>query len=143
MKNLISLLFCIFIASSCASQKKAAINTAVIEYTANTRGFYQKITVQKQKVAISKDRSNTEKPVEIAISKKDWEALTAYFKSVKLDSLATYKAPTVKRFHDGAAIANLKITYKDKTYETTSFDHGFPPTEIKEFVDKINLFAKK
>jgi hypothetical protein len=62
---------------------------------------------------------------------------------MKLDSLPKLKAPTEKRFYDGAAIANFKITFKDSTYETTSFDHGFPPKEIKKFVNKINSFAKQ
>jgi hypothetical protein len=42
---------------------------------------------------------------------------------VELDSLSKLKAPTEKRFYDGAAIANLKITFKDKTYETVSIGY--------------------
>jgi hypothetical protein len=61
---------------------------------------------------------------------------------MELDSLPKLKAPTEKRFYDGAPIANFKITFQDKTYETPSFDHGFPPKEIKKFVNKINSFAK-
>jgi hypothetical protein len=69
--------------------------------------------------------------------------LVGYFETINLDSLATLKAPTQKRLHDGAAIANLKVVYKDKTYKTESFDHGFPPETIKILVTKINTFAKK
>jgi hypothetical protein len=36
-------------------QKKQDLESAVIEYTANSRGFYQKITIQNQMVLISKD----------------------------------------------------------------------------------------
>jgi hypothetical protein len=28
-------------------------------------------------------------------------------------------------FYDGAAIATFKITFKDETYKSPSFDHGF------------------
>jgi hypothetical protein len=49
-----------------------------------------------------------------------------------MDSLAKLKAPTENDLYDGAAIANFKVTFQDKTYETTSFDHGFPPKEIKK-----------
>jgi hypothetical protein len=115
----------------------------VIEYVANTRGFYQKITMEKQTVTISSDRSGKEKSVPTKISDADWKELVNYFKTVELDSLAKLKAPTEKRFYDGAAIANLKIKYKDKTYETSSFDHGFPPKEITKFVNKITSFAKQ
>ena len=94
-------------------------------------------------VSISKDRNGNDKPVAAEISDKDWEELVGYFETVDLDSLATLKAPTEKRFYDGAAIADLKVTYSDKTYQTESFDHGFPPVAIKKLVDKINSFAKK
>ncbi len=133
----------LFLGKSCTSQTKNDLKTAVLEYTANTRGFYQKITIQNQMVAVSKDRSGTEKAVETKISDADWNQLVGYFETIDLDSLATLKAPTEKRFHDGAAIANLEVTYKDKKYKTTSFDHGYPPEAIKKLVTKINSFAKK
>ncbi|MDD5151052.1 MAG: hypothetical protein PHC28_11360 [Flavobacterium sp.] len=143
MKLFTMILLSVFLGKSCTSQTKNDLKTAVLEYTANTRGFYQKITIENQMVTVSKDRSGTDKAVATKISEKDWKELVECFENIKLDSLATLKAPTEKRFHDGAAIANLKVVYKDKTYETEAFDHGYPPTEIKKLVDKINTFAKK
>jgi hypothetical protein len=142
--KIVSLLFLtLFLGKGCSDHQKQDIDTAVIEYVANTRGFYQKITMEKQTVTISSDRSGKEKSVPTKISDADWKELVNYFKTVELDSLAKLKAPTEKRFYDGAAIANLKIKYKDKTYETSSFDHGFPPKEITKFVNKITSFAKQ
>ncbi|WP_304201475.1 hypothetical protein [Flavobacterium alvei] len=143
MKLYAMIFLSLFLGKSCTSQTKNDLKTAVLEYTANTRGFYQKITIQNQMVAVSKDRSGTEKAVETKISDADWNQLVGYFETIDLDSLATLKAPTEKRFHDGAAIANLEVTYKDKKYKTTSFDHGYPPEAIKKLVTKINSFAKK
>jgi hypothetical protein len=143
MKLFTTILLSIFLSKSCEGQTKNDLKTAVVEYTANTRGFYQKITIQDQMVSVSKDRNGNEKPVSVKISEKDWKELVGYFETLNLDNLATLKAPTEKRFHDGAAIANLKITYKEKVYETDAFDHGYPPAEIKKLVDKINTFAKK
>lgn len=143
MKLFTVILLSLFLGKSCTSQTKNDLKTAVLEYTANTRGFYQKITIENQMVSVSKDRSGNDKPVATKISEKDWKELVGYFESIKLDNLATLKAPTEKRFHDGAAIANLKVVYKDKTYETAAFDHGYPPQAIKKLVDKINTFAKK
>lgn len=142
--KLFSLIFLsVFLGKSCSSQTKNNLNSAIIEYTATTRGFYQKITIENQIISISKDRSGNDKPLATKISDKDWKELLGYFNAVELDSLATLKAPTEKRFYDGAAIADLKVTYKDKTYETEVFDCGYPPTVIKKLVDKINTFAKK
>ena len=143
MKLFAVILLSVFLSKSCESQNKNDLKTAVLEYTANTRGFYQNITIQNQMVAVSKDRSGNDKPVAIKISDADWKELVGYFETINLDSLATLKAPTKKRLHDGAAIANLKVVYKDKTYKTESFDHGFPPETIKILVTKINTFAKK
>ena len=142
--KIFSLLFLtIFLGKGCDSAKAQDIQAAVIEYTANTRGFYQKIIVKDHMVIVSKDRNGTDKPAPTKISDADWNELVNYFKKVKLDSLAKLKAPTQKRFYDGAAIANVKITFKDKTYESASFDHGFPPKEIKKFVNKITALVKK
>jgi len=143
MKLFTMIFLSIFLGKSCTSQTKNDLNSAIVEYTASTRGFYQKITIENQTVSVSKDRSGNEKPVATKISDKDWKELVGYFETINLDSLVTVKAPSEKRFHDGAAIAGLKVIYKDKAYETPAFDHGNPPAEIKKLVDKINTFAKK
>lgn len=138
MKVIIMILLTFFLGKGCSNETKNDMKTAVVEYTANTRGFYQKIIIANQMVSVSKNRDSDENLVATKISDKDWKELIGYFETVELDSLPSLKAPTEKRFYDGAAIANLKIVYKDKTYETTSFDHGFPPVEIEKFVTKIN-----
>jgi hypothetical protein len=143
MKLFTMIFLSIFLGKSCEGQTKNDLKTAVLEYTANTRGFYQKISIQNQMVSISTDRSGNEKPVSKKISDKDWEELVGYFETVDLDSLPTLKAPTKNRFYDGAAIADLKVTHKDKTYQTEAFDHGYPPEAIKKLVTKINSFAKE
>ena len=143
MKLFTMIFLSLFLSKSCESKAQKDLKTAVLEYTANTRGFYQKITIQNQMVTVSKDRSGNDKPFDTKISDKDWNELVGYFETVELDSLATLKAPTEKRFHDGAAIASLKVTYKDKAYQTEAFDHGYPPEAIKKLVTKINSFAKE
>ena len=143
MKLFTMIFLSLFLGKSCEGQTKNDLKTAVLEYTANTRGFYQKIQIQDQMVTISKDRNGNDLPEAMKISDKDWKELVAYFETINLDSLPTLKAPTEKRFHDGAAIADLKVVYKDKTYQTEAFDHGYPPEAIKKLITKINSFAKK
>jgi hypothetical protein len=36
----------------------------------------------------------------------------------------------------------LNHTFKDETYKSSSFDHGFPKN-IEQFVNKINSFVKQ
>jgi hypothetical protein len=159
MKTVSLLASILFVCMSCNCQKKTAAQANItevqndtmamaqqdmrIEYEANTRGFYQKIIIQNQTISVSKDRKGLDKPVETKISNADWKQLMSSLNAIRLEELPNLKAPTEKRFYDGAAIAGLKITSKDKTYETSSFDHGFPPAEIKKLVDKIVSFTEK
>lgn len=141
--KLLSLLFLtLFLGKGCDSDKQQDMKTAVIEYVANTRGFYRKITIQNQMVTVSKDRRGNDNAIAEKISDADWNVLVTAFQELDLDGIPNLKAPTEKRFYDGAAIANFKIIYKEKAYESTSFDHGFPPVEIEKLVNKINSFVK-
>ncbi len=119
------------------------IKNAQIDYTANTRGFYQKIWIANQTIAISNDRNDTLMPAKIDINNKDWKILTSEFKTLKLTGLSKLKPPTSKREYDGAAFADLKIVINGKTYQTQSFDNGYPNIRIKKFVDKVTSLAKK
>jgi len=143
MKLLSILFFTIFLGKGCSAEQKQDIETAVIEYTANTRGFYFKIVIQNQTVTISKDRDGKDNPQPVKISDADWKELVSDFQAVHLEGIPDLKSPTQKRFHDGAAIANLKITYKGKTYESQAFDHGTPPGEIAKLVNKVTSFKKE
>lgn len=142
--KIISILFLtIFLGKSCDNEQKQDIKSAVVEYTANTRGFYQKIVIKNQTISVSTDRKSDANATTEKISDADWKALITEFQDVDLDELPTLKAPSEKRFYDGAAIGNLRIIYKDKTFQTDGFDHGTPPIEIARFVTKITSLVKE
>lgn len=141
MKLLSLLLLTIFLGKGCEDTVKQNIETAQITYTANTRGYYQEIIIEKHIASVKNERKG--KAVKTKIPDKDWKELVKLFQEVDLDEIKDLKSPTEKRFYDGAAIANLKIKYEGKRYESQSFDHGFPPYEIKKIVTKINSFAKQ
>ena len=124
----------------CDSQDQKDMSSAVVVYTATSRGFHREITVQDKQLSLITKRDSKEAQ-NSKISEKDWNELVSAFQNLKLDEISALKAPTEKRFYDGAAIAMLKITYNDKVYETTAFDHGFPPSEIETLVNKINALA--
>ena len=143
MKVFTLLVLTIFMAKGCSQEAKNDIANAKIVYTANTRGFYQKITIQNQEISISKERDSSDKGATSKISDADWKELVGYFEKIELDSLSTYKDPTQKRVYDGAAIAELIINYKEKEYQTKNFDHGYPPVEIEKFVNKLVSLVKE
>lgn len=157
MKKTALLLVAFFALLGCNCQKKAmkesketSNNNAVkeynlprIEYVANSRGFYEKIVVENKMVWVSKERDVKDMGKPVAISEDVNKELASYLKTVNLDQLATYKDPTQKRFYDGAAMAQLKITVDGREYQTTNFDHGYPPIEIEKLVNKITSFGSK
>ena len=135
------LLLVICIATGCSSQKKTDMTGTQIEYTAMSRGLYKRIVVENQKVAITNGR-DTEAIVS-DIDNAKWNKIVSEFEKINLDSLSALKAPTEKRFYDGAAIGNLKIIQNPKTYETKGFDNGFPPKEIEKLVNLLTDFVKE
>ena len=143
MKAITIILLSVFLVKSCSNQAQKDIPNSTLQYTASSRGFFQKIVVINQKATISRDRNGEKFPEEIAISDKDWKEIIGYFDKIDLEKVPTLKDPTQKRFYDGAAIANLKVRYQDKNYETTDFDHEFPPAEIEKLVNKIVSLAKE
>jgi hypothetical protein len=93
-------------------------------------------------ISSTNDRDGKENPIVQKVSEVDWNALIQELNKVDLENLSNLKAPTEKRFYDGATIANLKITYKGKIYQSSDFDHGFPPMQIKRVVEIVNLLFK-
>jgi hypothetical protein len=66
----------------------------VIEYVAGSRGFYQKIIIEKKDGWGFFRTSWKDKIVPMKISNSDWKELVSFFKMIELDSLAKLKAPT-------------------------------------------------
>lgn len=107
----------------------------IIEYSAISRGVFNEFIIKNNTISVQKDRNS--KPVVTELNKEMREDLMNKLDEIDITLLPELKAPTEKRFFDGAAHATLKITLDGKIYSTASFDHGFPPKEIKELCDKI------
>ena len=67
----------------------------------------------------------------------EWNSMLKSLETVNLDGLSEIKPPSVMHQVDGATIANLKVIRGNKTYQSSSFDHGNPPQEIKDVVEKM------
>ena len=143
MKTISFVLLTLFLGKSCTNQAQNDIGSSVVQYTADTRGYHLKIIIADHKATISQGRETDNPSEAIAISDADWKYLVTEFQKIKLEEVPNLKDPTQKRFYDGAAIANLKIRYQDKNYETVAFDHGMPPAAIEKFVNKIVSLVKE
>lgn len=150
--------------TSCNCQKKAtdsnvvanspAVKDAIINnktqstvptiyYEATSRGFFLALKAENQVLYISKERDIKEYSEKIAISDADWKEISALANAVDLDKVKDLKWPTEKRYYDGAAHANITFESKGVKYPANGFDHGFPPAEVEQLVNKITKLAEK
>ena len=92
MKLLSLLLLTIFLGKGCEGNTKQNIETAQIIYTANTRGYFQEISIEKHVISVKNDRKG--KAVQTKISDADWKELVQLFQEVDLDEIKDLKSPT-------------------------------------------------
>lgn len=127
--------FISFFLLSCASKSTQNRQESIISYEATARGFYMKIEILGSIMKLNRDRNR--EAVVMVLNDVDVKSLDELFQKINLKELKSYKAPTEKRFYDGAAIANFNVTYQGQFFKTKDFDHGNPPLELKELINKI------
>lgn len=134
MKFLIILTSLIFINVSCSASKTNS-DSISIAYSAQSRGTFKHIVISKKSISIVQKHNAT--PSVKSCSEKNWKSILKHLNNIDLENIPNLKAPSEKRFFDGAAIGNFKIISNGKTYETPAFDHGNPPHEIAQLVKEI------
>ncbi|TJY38088.1 hypothetical protein [Pontimicrobium aquaticum] len=147
MKSLIILLSLIFIPKQCNTvssnytelQKRQ--ETITITYQAVSRGFFEEISISSDSITIS-NNINRKNVKTYNSSIEDWNTCLELLSKIKINGLSILKAPTTFRYADGAAHATLIIKDGDKEIRSSEFDHGHPPQEIKELVEKLQSFKK-
>ena len=139
----ITLVLSIILCTACGITKNSAVtaqNDVLIEYTAITRGSFLEIKLQDQVILVKTAQQGPDKTR--TISKAEWDILMADLHAIDLNTLPALEAPSMKRAHDGAAAAKLKVIEDDTVYSTTEFDHNNPNVNIKPLVDYILELAK-
>lgn len=137
MKKLTSLLLlAVIIATGCASTMLKQSDDITIEYQAMTRGSNREVILKKDAMEV-RDVAGSSTLSKATITVEQWNDIIKELDKVELNKIAELKAPTNKRFYDGAMIATLTVKTKDTTYRSSSFDHGNPPAEIAEVVNKV------
>ncbi len=110
-------------------------------YEATTRGFYEKIWVDKESISVTNDRDETEIS-RFPTPESDWNELMHILSEIDVSNLPNLEAPTAKREYDGAAIATLIIKQNREETTSNSFDHGHPPKAIEALVNKVLSMGK-
>ena len=112
-----------------------------IVYEATTRGFYEKIWIDKDSISVTNDRNEAEIS-RFPTPKSDWDELIHILSEIDVTNLPNLKAPTSTREYDGAAIATLSVKQNEQETKSNSFDHGHPPKAIEALVNKVLSMGK-
>lgn len=139
MKHVFLLLSLLLFQKEC-SPSKINQNNLVLEYITQSRGAYSCFIINKK--TISKINRRGAKPKNKPCREADWGKIIKTLKTVDVENVPHFKAPSEKRLFDGAAIAKLKITYNGNVYQSQSFDHGNPPKEIAALVKEMLSISK-
>lgn len=130
MKIVCVLLFFLLI-NSCNSQNKADIIT--ISYKAITRGGSIEINATSELITY-KDLENKK---QLKPTSGDWKNLINLIEEINLSEMENFNPPSEDRYVDAALQATISITVSETTYNSQTFDHGNPPKELKEIIDKL------
>lgn len=135
MKYLLVIVISISMLKAC-SQETNDQDLKTLTYTASTRGYYFQVLIEPTAVSVLSDRdgNNTQK---FLLEEEDWQELKRLLKTISLKELNKLVVPSEGRAIDRAAIASLKVKLSREEFESLPFDHGNPPTAIKEIIDKI------
>lgn len=131
------------IVNSSSSETKTIIapEPLTMEYESTTRGSYLRATVINKTISVIKTREMV--ALTSNLSDAEWNTILDLYNNLNLKSLESLKAPSEARFYDGAPIAHFKVTLGTTTYQTTDFDGGNPPEQVRKIVEKIIALAEK
>ena len=129
MKNIVLLIFIIFL-SSCTAQKQAGLTS--INYLAQTRGFLVDLTLNQNEIIYN----NNYKIDTLVIDKEKWKILKTITSALDMEALKNHEVSTDLLAVDRAILAELKFIINNEE-QRLEFIHGDPPEELKELVREI------
>lgn len=106
-----------------------------------TRGYFRKISIINGRIYVQTDQQA--KPVFWELNKEDLNAVLLAYNEIDVTIIKDLKAPTDKRFYDGAPITHLSITKDSEVFTSSDFDGGSPPKHIEKLVNTITEVAEK
>ena len=128
----------VLLTTNCSQNKIDKDEAIEISYNAQTRG--SAIDIKYADKSIHYKSNLTEKRVDL--TEEQIENILASLSDVTLDDISDLKAPTNKRFSDGAPIASFTITKGEAIYTSSEFDHGIPPKELKKLYELLEKYSK-
>ncbi|WP_159479229.1 hypothetical protein [Chryseobacterium sp. 18068] len=109
-----------------------------VSLSERTRGTIRDFTLSDRKLVSSINGNINSQE----ISQNDWSKILEYIEEINAENISKLEAPTTKRFSDAALASNITITKNRTDYQSSTFDSGNPPLELKKLYDEIQRIIK-
>lgn len=130
MKSYFTLILSLFLFNNCIAQTG---DTLDIEYMASTRGSSISLLANSTEIVYS-DNSEIKK---IKLPESQWKEIQLLVSKIELNSINNLISPSKESHTDRALAAILSINKNGTIYESPTFDHGNPPSELKDLINKL------
>jgi len=119
--------------------EKQALNSVDLSY--QTRGTQKNLHITSEKITVTINGETTSYKITFA----QWNKIVLATQKVSLKDISTLERPSSKSYSDAAFEAILKVKTASQEYESVSFDHHTPPSELLSLIKsmKTTLIGKK
>jgi hypothetical protein len=105
-----------------------------INYTAQTRGFNYEISIVEHTLTYTNSSESIVKQ-QRPLSTDEVAQITSLIRDIDLPQIKDLVRPSTGAYTDRSAIASLQISpSKSEMYNSSQFDHGNPPTQLKALI---------
>lgn len=119
--------------------EKETLNSVDLSY--QTRGTQKNLHITSEKIVVTINGQTSN----YKITPAQWKKIVLATKKLSFKDLSTLERPSTKSYSDAAFEATLKIKTSLQEYESITFDHHSPPTELSVLIKamKTTLAGKK
>lgn len=123
--------------SSCKTKsilsEKSISKIETISLSEQTRGTNRVFTLSNGKLesSINGNINSQELP------QNDWSKIVEYTEEINAEDISKLESPSTKRYSDAALASHITITKNGLDYQSSTFDSGNPPLELKNLYNEI------
>jgi hypothetical protein len=141
LKALFILLWATLANTGCYAQKQKPEADFKVIYKAQTRGSILEYAVDNKSIIANSNGVEGKNGITF-LKSDDKEAIVALIGAIELDNMKNLIPQSQNYTLDRALIANVIIVTNGKEYESSTFDHGNPPSKLIPLIDKILALAE-
>lgn len=127
----------LFMTSSCKtntnSNKNSIIQIEKVSLSEQTRGTIRIFTLYSGKLESSINGNSDSKEIPLS----DWSKISENAENINLEKISKLESPSTKRYSDAALSTKITIYKNGTEYQSSDFDSGNPPAELKNLYNEI------